>query len=452
MSDSCIFVVEDDADLRTALGDTLMSAGYRVELIPDGRMALDMLEKKTPCLVITDIQMPKMDGHQLLRQIKRCWPDIPVLVMTAFGSIEKAVEAMREGAVDYLTKPFEAEVLINMVSPYTQQSQVKGDMIVVDKKSKELAKMARRVAQSDATIMITGESGSGKEVLAQYIHHQSPRKDKPFIAINCAAIPDNMLESTLFGYEKGAFTGAYKACPGKFEMAEGGTILLDEISEMALALQAKLLRVIQEKEVERLGSSKLIPLDVRILATSNKNMKAEVKSKNFREDLYYRLNVFPLHLSPLRERAGDIEPLIQKLISKHQPKLSLSSTTQINLEDGALQKLMAYPWPGNVRELENVVQRALIMCHDNHITDADILFEEHADVTAQAFDANTVVTKQSDIDSETPEKYKLIRNNDEDESHRQLDSDNLVDKLKTVEFQKIVDTLKAEMGDRKAVA
>jgi len=435
MSNGCIFVVEDDDELRDALGETLRSAGYVVELIADGRIALDMIEKNNPDLVITDIQMPKMDGHQLLRQIKKRWPDIPVMMMTAFGSIEKAVEAMREGAIDYLTKPFEAEVLVSMVSRYAQQITPNSDMIIADAKSLELASIAKRVAMSDASILITGESGCGKEVLARYIHTQSSRSDKPFIAINCAAIPDNMLESTLFGYEKGAFTGAYKACPGKFELADGGTLLLDEISEMAMPLQAKLLRVLQEKEVERLGATKLIPLNVRILATSNKNMKQEVAEKKFREDLYYRLNVFPLNMSPLRERIDDIEPLTKKLLAKHQLHISSVNCAFVEITDSAIDKLREYSWPGNVRELENVVQRALIVCNANKIDQHDLIFEvdqQTNDYVNQDKNANPLqlrnLTGSSLLDS------------------------NLDEELRVVEFQKIVDTLKMKMGDRQAVA
>ena len=298
MTQPLILVVEDDVDLRDALSDTLQMAGYEVCVAQDGRMALDVIESKEPVLVISDIQMPKMDGHALLKQVKKRWPELPFMIMTAYGSIEKAVQAMRDGAVDYLTKPFEAEVLVNMVGQYVSADSTEpSDLIAVDAISKRTAEIARRVAASDATVLITGESGCGKEVMAQYIHAHSSRSDKRFVAINCAAIPHNMLEATLFGYEKGAFTGAYKACPGKFELADGGTLLLDEISEMDMALQAKLLRVLQEREVERLGGNKIMELDVRVLATSNCNMRKLVKEGKFREDLFYRLNVFPLHLS-----------------------------------------------------------------------------------------------------------------------------------------------------------
>lgn len=295
MTAATVLVVEDDHDLMDALSDTLTLAGYGVTTATDGADALRVLEDNSFDLIVSDIQMPKMDGHTFLKKVKADHPDLPVMLMTAYGSIQQAVDAMRDGAVDYMVKPFEAEVLVNMVSRYagTPSHDVE-DVIAEDANSRQLFSVAKRVAQSDATVMISGESGVGKEVLARYIHINSNRHTQPFVAINCAAIPENMLEATLFGYEKGAYTGAYKACPGKFEQAQGGTLLLDEITEMDLGLQAKLLRVLQEREVERLGGSKTIALDVRVLATSNRNVKSYVDEGKFREDLFYRLNVFPL--------------------------------------------------------------------------------------------------------------------------------------------------------------
>jgi two-component system response regulator FlrC len=428
-----ILVVEDDMDLREALGDTLKIAGYNVALAQDGRMALDALEKQAAdkhgfAMVITDIQMPKMDGHTLLKHIKKRWPEIPVLLMTAFGTIQKAVEAIRDGALDYLTKPFEAEVLVNTVSQYVSMDcEEPGShaFIAADEMTQKLAEVARRVAVSDATVLINGESGSGKEVLARYIHKQSNRADKPFIAINCAAIPDNMLEATLFGYEKGAFTGAYKACPGKFELADGGTLLLDEISEMDLGLQAKLLRVLQEKEVERLGGHNLIQLDVRILATSNRNMKEEVSQGNFREDLFYRLNVFPLLVPPLRDRPRDIVAIAEKLLEKHYNANSANALSFPTLSEEARQKLMSHFWPGNVRELDNVIQRALILRANNEIEAADLLFEQ--------FDYQTAESDQIDFDCS-------------------VENSSLGAEVQNHEHKKILQALRETMGNRKAVA
>jgi two-component system response regulator FlrC len=433
MTEPNILVVEDDLDLREALGDTLNITGYKVFLAQDGRMALDMLEKQTEnnrsfAMVITDIQMPKMDGHALLKQIKKRWPDIPVLVMTAYGTIQKAVEAIRDGALDYLTKPFEAEVLVNTVSQYVNAGSDEAGshaLIAADEMTQKLAEVARRVAVSDATVMINGESGSGKEVLARYIHNQSNRADKPFIAINCAAIPDNMLEATLFGYEKGAFTGAYKACPGKFELADGGTLLLDEISEMDLGLQAKLLRVLQEKEVERLGGHNLIQLDVRVLATSNRNMKEEVSRGNFREDLFYRLNVFPLHVPPLRERPKDILAIAEKLLEKHYSATNADGLPIPTFSEAAQQKLTNHSWPGNVRELDNVIQRALILRQGEQISDLDLHFEQ--------------------LDYQGPETQEF-------EVISESDNGSLGEEVQNHEHKKILQVLREEMGNRKAVA
>jgi len=425
MSKACIYVVEDDADLREALGDTLGLAGYETVLIGDGRLALDALDQRQPDLIITDIQMPKMDGNILLKHVKKRWPDIPVILITAHASIQKAVAAMREGAVDYLAKPFEAEVLVNTVGQYIRETHSESTMITADPKSRDVASLARRVATSDATIMIAGESGSGKEVLAKFIHQHSNRKDKPFVAINCAAIPDNMLEATLFGYEKGAFTGAYKSCPGKFEIADGGTLLLDEISEMDLGLQAKLLRVLQEKEVERLGGNKIVQLDVRVLATSNRNMRKEVERGRFREDLYYRLNVFPIRLPALRERKGDIAELSRAFVAKHLPNYQDNGApANIKITYAAIEKLRSHSWPGNVRELENVIQRALIYSHGEDIQPDDIQFEDNMIEDTTAKSENLEAASDGSLNEE----------------------------LRNREYQTIIDALKIEMGNRKAVA
>lgn len=272
-----------------------------------------------------------------------------------------------------MSKPFAPEVLLNLVGRYAPAQKVLSyDPIVADPSSVKLLQLAQRVARSDATVMVLGPSGSGKEVLARYIHDQSDRAEQPFVAINCAAIPENMLEATLFGYEKGAFTGAIQACPGKFEQAQGGTILLDEISEMDLGLQAKLLRVLQEKEVERLGSRKMIPLDVRVVATSNRNIRQTVDDGLFREDLYYRLNVFPLTWAPLDKRPGDIVPLAEHLVARHRGKQGAAT---LGFSSSARSKMLQHNWPGNVRELENVVQRALILCDGEKIEADDLMLE-----------------------------------------------------------------------------
>ncbi|MGY2573301.1 sigma-54-dependent transcriptional regulator [Vibrio sp. C8] len=373
MAQSKVLIVEDDEGLREALVDTLALAGYEWLEADSAEDALVKLKNNSVDIVVSDVQMGGMGGLALLRNIKQHWPNLPVLLMTAYANIEDAVSAMKDGAIDYMAKPFAPEVLLNMVSRYAPvKSDDNGDAVVADEKSLKLLALADKVAKTDANVMILGPSGSGKEVMSRYIHNASLRKDGPFIAINCAAIPDNMLEATLFGYEKGAFTGAVQACPGKFEQAQGGTILLDEISEMDLNLQAKLLRVLQEREVERLGSRKSIKLDVRVLATSNRDLKLYVQEGNFREDLYYRLNVFPISWPALKDRKADIEPLANHLVERNCKKLGMPVP---NLSTSAVTKLHAYSWPGNVRELDNVVQRALILCENGNIDQEHILLE-----------------------------------------------------------------------------
>ncbi len=355
-----VLIVEDDPDLREALTDTLQIAGYDVRVAEDGSAALKVVAAEPVGLVVSDVQMQPMDGHALLKQIKASHPEIPVLLMTAYGMIEKAVEAMRDGACNYLTKPFEADKLLAEVARFmlTSPAEEGGEVIAEDAMSREMLALARRVAASNTTVLVTGESGVGKEVMARYLHRHSPRAGKPFVAINCAAIPDNLLESTLFGFEKGAFTGAASAQAGKFEQADGGTLLLDEISEMPLALQAKLLRVLQEREVERVGGKGPIRVDVRIIATSNRDMEAEVAAGRFREDLFYRLNVFPLHLPPLRERKQDIVPLARHILARLARDAGRHG---LGFSPEAELQLTQYAWPGNIRELENVIQRALIL-------------------------------------------------------------------------------------------
>ncbi len=356
-----ILIVEDDVDLREAVEDTLHLANYEVLCADSGEAALLLLEdhQDVQC-VVSDVNMGGMDGHQLLREIKTRYPHLPVVLNTAYGSIDRSVDAMREGAVDYLVKPFAPQVLIDTVVRYTSEFMTPGDdaPIAEDPSSLQVLQLAQRVAESNSTALIIGESGTGKEVLARYIHAKSPRANKPFIAINCAAIPENMLEAMLFGHEKGAFTGAYNSAPGKFEQADGGTLLLDEISEMDMGLQAKLLRVLQEKEVERLGGRKTIKLDVRVVATSNRDMRQHVTDGKFREDLYFRLSVLPLQWAPLRDRPADILPLAESLLNRHAVKQYRKG---VRLDEGAKIVLQQYPWPGNVRELDNVMQRALIL-------------------------------------------------------------------------------------------
>ncbi|NOY62504.1 MAG: sigma-54-dependent Fis family transcriptional regulator [Gammaproteobacteria bacterium] len=416
MNAATILVVEDDLPLREALCDTLQLAGFNTIAVGDGRAALQAVNDSNVAMVVSDIQMEPMDGYALLKSVKALRAEMPVLLMTAYGNIENAVAAMRDGAVDYIAKPFEAEVLVSTVNRYLPQSDCADTaMVAEDPLTRKLVSLAKKVAGSDASVLLSGESGTGKEVLARYIHQNSARAEQPFIAINCAAIPENMLEATLFGYEKGAFTGAYQSSPGKFEQAQKGTLLLDEISEMDLGLQAKLLRVLQEREVERLGGRKVIPLNVRVLATTNRNIHDEVAAGRFREDLFYRLNVFPLFLPPLRDRPRDIIPLAQHIVVRCAK--AAARPTPAFLED-AKQRLLTHNWAGNVRELDNVLQRTVILLQGNEITAADICIESieqhvcRGSVSAAAVDAvvDTLPAKEEglNIDLKSREQGLII--------------------------------------------
>jgi two-component system response regulator FlrC len=416
-----ILVVEDDDALREAICDALAFADFQTLPTANGKEALAVLHGQHKIdLVLTDVEMPELGGLALLTEIKAQWSEMPVVLMTAFAQVSQAVDAIQNGAADYLVKPFEGDVLIGLMDRLTRRSQSAGGVIAEDARTQALVDMAHRVALSDATVMISGESGSGKEVFAKLIHDHSPRAQGPFVAINCAAIPENMLEAVLFGYEKGAYTGAVNASAGKFEQANGGTILLDEISEMDLGLQAKLLRVLQERVVERLGSSRSTKLDVRVLATTNRNLKEEVEAHRFREDLFYRLNVFPLYLPALRERPGDVAPLAQHFLQQY------SAGQDVSFSAGALLKLSEHQWPGNVRELENVVQRTLIL-RNGLVIDEDVISFEASNgnpEAATAAEAAPIATPAPALDSG----------------------------LKAREQAMILDALKAERGSRKDTA
>lgn len=354
-----ILVVEDDPSLREAIGDTLELSGRAYVAVDGGEAALKVLAEKAFSIVVSDVRMMPMDGITLLKEIRARLPHLPVVLMTAYAEVDKAVDAMRSGACDFLLKPFEPQALLAHINKYELPASEDGAGVIAnDPASRELFAIAQRVAQTDATVLLTGESGVGKEVVARYIHRHSARKDGPFVAINCAAIPDSLLEATLFGYEKGAFTGAQQAQAGKFEQAQDGTLLLDEVTEMPMGLQAKLLRVLQEREVERVGGKKPVALNIRIVATSNRDMAEAVAKGVFREDLYYRLNVFPIAIPSLRQRPEDIVAIARHFVTEHGGRFGRSG---MSLSPAAEAVLVAHAWPGNIRELENVIQRALIM-------------------------------------------------------------------------------------------
>ncbi|MDC7691290.1 sigma-54-dependent transcriptional regulator [Vogesella indigofera] len=398
-----VLVVEDDADLREALVDTLVLSGYAVLEAADGQSALQVLRDNAVGLVVSDAQMQPMDGYALFQQVKATYPALPFVLMTAYGVIERAIDLLRAGASHYLLKPFEPQQLIAEVEKYLlPEPEGDAELLAYSAPMKRLLAIARQVAPSDASVLISGPSGAGKEVLARFIHRHSRRSTAPFVAVNCAAIPDNLLESTLFGHEKGAFTGAANVLPGKFEQAQGGTILLDEITEMPLPLQAKLLRVLQEREVERVGGTRTIKLDIRVLATSNRDVQEEVAAGRFREDLFFRLNVFPLAVPALGDRTEDILPLARKLLDKHANAVSKSRLT---LGKDAERELTAYSWEGNIRELDNVMQRAAILAAGPEVSAVDLMLSPSTMVLPVTTDSTV---DESDLGMKAVEKRHIL--------------------------------------------
>ncbi|PID43396.1 MAG: sigma-54-dependent Fis family transcriptional regulator [Gammaproteobacteria bacterium] len=449
-----ILIVEDDRDLREALETTVEMAGFHCVTADSAEAAIPMLENQLPDMVVSDVNMPGMDGLGLLDHIQSHFPGLPAVLMTAYGQISQAVSSIQAGAIDYLVKPFDPKTLINtirrVVAGETQHSDT--DPVAVDAFSRRLFQMARKVAAVDSTVLISGESGTGKEVLARFIHASSDRSDQPFVAINCAAIPENMLEAILFGHEKGAFTGAYASTPGKFEQANGGTILLDEISEMDPGLQAKLLRVLQEKEVERVGGRKPVPLDVRVLATTNRDLKEYVSKNRFREDLYYRLSVFPIHWKPLRERPADIVPLAERLLRNHTAKMKLP---QLRFSQEAQAAMVNHSWPGNVRELDNAIQRAIVLQQGGEIGAEELCLDGTGHSWMNVVDANRSESRgdsglaQPDESGELPVCGVAVPDQIADE--RASEFNGLGGDLKRREFQIIIDTIK-KCGKRKLAA
>ena len=382
-----ILVVDDEAAIRESLKDWLMEDGYSVALAVDGENAIAMVQESQYDVILLDLKMPGIDGLETMRRIKEISPDSEVLMMTAYASVDTAVQAMKEGAFDYLVKPFdpdEVELQIKKILALREmrlenimlrkrlEAQYQYDEIIGKSEAmQEIFDLIDRVAPSDATVLITGESGTGKELIAQALHGNSNRCFMPFVAVNCGALPDSLLESELFGYEKGAFTGADHTKRGRFEMAQGGTILLDEIGDISLKTQVDLLRVLQQKEIIRLGGESTIDVDVRILAATNRDLKASIAKGDFREDLFYRLNVISIHVPPLRERNEDI-PLLSNAFVKQ--RCMEMNKALVKISPGAMRQLMDYHWPGNVRELENIIERALVIGSGREITTDDLPF------------------------------------------------------------------------------
>lgn len=388
-----ILIVDDECEMRLALETTLNREGFTTVMAEDGMEAMKRLQRDEFDVVVTDVKMPHLGGLDLLRAVKQKSPETAVIMMTAYGDIDNAVETMRAGAYDYLLKPFSADILISTVNrafledtPASVLSRATGErspkntykqkIITQNPEMIELLKFAENIAYSKSTVLITGETGTGKELISRYIHQSSPRANKSFMPINCAALPEGLLETEMFGHEKGAFTGATSKKEGKFELANKGTLLLDEVTEMSLPLQAKLLRVLQEHEIDKVGGREAIPVDVRVIATTNRDIRKRVQENQFREDLYYRLNVIPIKLPALRERKEDIPLLAEHFLKEHCKE---NHKTISAIDPATVNLLMQYHWPGNQRELDNIIARAVLMCREDILLPTHLFFDEDAE-------------------------------------------------------------------------
>jgi len=387
MEKAKILIAEDEKNQRDLLEGFLKKEGFSVEATSNGRQAMKKIEGNFYDIAFLDYKMPELDGLQTLREIRQRFPDLPVVMMTAYGTVETAVASMKEGATDYLTKPIDLDELLLIIRKVLERSTLLREnrelkarlqeryafenIVYTSPKMEEVMGMVARVAPSQATVLIRGESGTGKELIANAIHYASPRSEKPFIKVNCSAIPDTLLESELFGHEKGAFTGAIQRRIGRFEEADGSTLFLDEIGDLPPSTQVKLLRILQEREFQRLGSNQNLKTDVRVIAATHRDLEAEMKKGNFREDLYYRLNVISILLPPLRERKEDIPWLIDHFLKKYS---EINEKKVRHLTKEAHSLLIRYPYPGNVRELENLIERAVVLCRGERITTQDLPF------------------------------------------------------------------------------
>jgi len=403
-----ILVVDDEKNYLLVMATLLTEQGYEVLTAESGEKALGLVKSAVMDLVLTDMKMPRMDGIELLSRVKQSQPDLPVIVMTAFGTVERAVEAMRKGAFDYITKPFRNEELMMTIRKALEMSRLVrenrelnlalrqrygfGGIIGKSKLMLEIFRLVEKVANTRANVLVTGESGTGKELIAKAIHYSGPRSQGPFVAVNCSALAETLLESELFGHEKGAFTDAHVTRKGRFELSHKGTLFLDEIGDMPGSLQAKLLRVLQERKFERVGGSETIETDVRVIAATNQDLKREVKAGRFREDLFYRLNVVRIHVPPLRERTDDLPLLVTHFIKKYSAE---NDKLDLKVSPEALRRVYAYPWPGNVRELENAVERAVILCSGDTIQAEDL-----PEDLSKSEGAEQGLTLEQDIDVE----------------------------------------------------
>ncbi len=416
-----VLIVDDEAIIRDALSDWLKDIGYQVFTAENGQKALNVIEKEKPGIMISDLVMPGMDGIELMKKAKAQQPDIEVIIITAYASIPTAITAMKEGAYDYIEKPFcpeRAELLVKKLAEHRELIEENlslrqkledryrfENIIAKSSKMQRVIEVIKVVAKSNVTILITGESGTGKELVARAIHSQSDRSSKPFVAVSCAALPESLLESELFGHEKGSFTGAYAQKKGKFEFANGGTLFLDEIGEMSANIQVHLLRVLEEKEFTRVGGNEPIKVDVRVISATNKDLRRAIEKQEFREDLYYRLNVVNIELPPLRERKEDIPLLAEHFLHKFAAE-NRKEVTEFSPE--VIESLLAYDWPGNIRELENSIERAIILSRDSSITTADLPQENVSLVSSASIGKNLKEVEKTHILNvlrETGENY-----------------------------------------------
>src|SRR5256885_472253 len=407
MTQRSILVADDDASIRSLLKQPPPDEGFRVTEAATGSEVVENVKAQSPDLVIMDLRMPELDGIEALQKVKTASPRTAVLIMTAFGTSNAAIKAMELGAFDYITKPFEldkisytvkrafqyqdltqeVEVLRDEISSLVQTERIVGNSSAMQ----EVYKTVGKVAKADATVLITGESGTGKELVAEALHYNSTRRSGPLVKVSCAALPETLLEAELFGHEKGSFTGALATRKGRFELADKGTIFLDEIGEMSLATQTKLLRVLQERKIERVGSSIPIKVDIRVIVATNKDLGKQVEANRFRDDLFYRLNVINIHMPPLRERKEDVPALVEHFLAKHRYSASAQPAT---ISEEALRRLNEYNWPGNVRELENVIERAVVLSRGQIITSRELPFGDH-DADAHEEEGEDVSTEKS---------------------------------------------------------
>ena len=412
-----ILVVDDEVNYLTVMEALLGQAGYEVFTAPSGAEGVRVAGANDLDLVLTDMRMPKMGGIALLEELRRLYPDLPVILMTAYGTVEKAVEAMRKGAFDYILKPFKNEEILATIHKALQHRHLilsnrmlaqelekkfgSSTIVGESRKMAEILALVKRVAQSRATVLVSGESGTGKELIARAIHQRSPRAERPFVTVNCAALTETLLESELFGHEKGAFTNAVAMRKGRFELADGGTLFLDEVGEMSPGLQVKVLRVLQEMEFERVGGTRTIKVDVRVVGATNRDLKADVETGRFREDLFYRLNVVSLEIPALRLRLEDIPLLARHFIKKYAQE---NIRGEMRITPEALKVLSQYRWPGNIRELENVMERAVILCSNNTITPHDLPGE----LAPASAEAELDIDRFIPVDSNLPEVLDRI--------------------------------------------